>query len=486
MTIENSGDTINKLVPNQVGFWGLVFQGLGGIAPIGIMFALIGVADFTSGAMALAYLLGFGGALLAGNSLFWFSRKIANARGYYGYVNAGLGKYAGTFTAYSYIFYAASNAAGLILFYLVGFSGSLNQVFGTNLPWWVGIFFASSGLIVVFYGMYRGLKPSIRAMVVLGIAQVLVLTVISIIFMAHATDNTVKPFTPYVGWSDIFLGFVTGGYLAYGGYGSIISLGEETRTPNKTVGRAIIVILLIGAFSWIIASYASATAWGLSNMSSFVSSEIPTVILAKKYTGLAGTALMTLLYDIVIYTLLNNFLTSGSRVVYAMGRDKLLPESMAKIHPKYKAPIMGIIGITAITVLLAAVTTAVLIVDYGVPNGIIDSYIILGVLTTLLALLVHGLTNVSLVSSGLKKKFGKVSAQIGLTHLLLPVISLALTILAIYYAILGISFPFEAAPLVFVIFCVTLMVVMVVRKKKILDLKPIGESIEQVSSSGGE
>ena len=387
MDVENVGGIKATLPPNQIGFWGLVFQGLGGIAPIGILFALIGVANFTSGAMALAYLLGFGGALLAGNSLFWFSRRIANARGYYGYVNDGLGKYAGVFTSYFYVFYAAANAAGLILFYLVGFSGSLNQVFGTNFPWWIGIFYAASGLLVVFYGMYRGVKVSVKVMVVLGVIQVVVLTIISIIFLAHATDNNIKPFTPYVGWSNIFLGFVEGGYLAYGGYGSIVSLGEETKAPFKTVGRAIIVVMVIGAFCWILASYASATAWGLANMGTFVTSEIPTVILAKQYTGIIGTAVITLLYDIVIYTLLNNFMTSGSRVLFAMGRDGLLPKSMAKIHPKYKAPIWGIIGITLITVFLAAITTAILIIKYGVLNGIIDSYILLGVLTTLLALL---------------------------------------------------------------------------------------------------
>ena len=482
MTVENVGDIKATLAPNQIGFWGLVFQGLGGIAPIGIMFALIGVANFTSGAMALAYLLGFGGALLAGNSLFWFSRRIANARGYYGYVNDGLGKYAGTFTAYSYVFYAASNAAGLILFYLVGFSGSLNQVFGTNFPWWVGIFFAASGLIVVFYGMYRGLKPSVKVMIVLGVVQVAVLTIISIIFMAHATDNNLKPFTPYVGWSNIFLGFVTGSYLGYGGYGSIVSLGEETKAPHKTVGRAIIVVLVIGAFCWILASYASATAWGLANMGTFVSSEIPTVILAKRYTGIAGTAIMTILYDIVIYTLLNNFMTSGSRVLFAMGRDSLLPKSMAKIHPKYKAPIWGIIGITLITVFLAAVTTAILIIKYGVLNGIIDSYILLGVLTTLLALLVHGLTNVSLVSSSVKKKFGDISAKVSMTHFLLPIVSVVLTLLAVYYALLGISFPFEAAPLVFVIFVLVLVAVMALRRKKLTEMSEIGEYRESLSS----
>ncbi len=464
------------LVPNQVGFWGLVFQGLGGIAPIGIFFALIGTAEFVQGAMALVFLVGFVGVLMSANTLFWYSRKIANARGYYGYVKDGLGRHAATFTAYSYVLYAASNAAGLILFYLVGFSGSINLVFHTNFPWWAGIIFAGSGLAVVFYGMWSGLKPSIKAMIALGVLQMIVLTVISLIFIAKAPDNSVKPFAPYTGVSGLFLGFVTGGYLAYGGYGSIVSLGEETKAPNKTVGKALITILVIGAFAWVIASYATAVAWGLGNMKSFVTAEVPAAILTNRYIGVGATAIMTLLYDLVIYTLLNNFLTSGSRVVFAMGRDRLLPASLAKVNPKRGVPVAGIAVITGITILLAAVSTAVLVAMYGVPNGIIDSYIVLGILTTLLALLVHGMASLSIIWSGLRKRFGQLNAKRILLLVLIPIASIILTVAAIYYAVLGITFPFEAAPIVFVLFCIVLIVVLALRRDRIPALEAIGET----------
>lgn len=463
------------LIPNQVGFWGLVFQGLGGIAPIGIFFALIGTANFVQGAMALVFIVGFIGVLLSANTLYWYSRKIANARGYYGYVKDGLGNHAATFTAYSYVFYAASNAAGLILFYLVGFSGSINLVFNTNFPWWTGIIFAGMGLAVVFYGMWSGLKPSIRVMIALGLLQMAVLTVISIIFIVKAPDNSIKPFTPYTGISALFLGFVTGGYLAYGGYGSIISLGEETKAPNKTVGKALITILIIGAFAWILASYATAVAWGLGNMKSFVTAEVPAAILTNRYIGVGATAVMTLLYDIVIYTLLNNFLTSGSRVVYAMGRDNLLPASLSKVDPKRGVPVGGIVAITGITILLAGISTAILVTKYGVPNGIIDSYIVLGILTTLLALLVHGMASISIIWSGIKKRFGNLDGGKITLLIIVPLISVVLTIAAVYYAILGITFPFAAAPIIFALFCVVLVIALAIRRNKVPELLPIGE-----------
>ncbi len=159
-----------------------------------------------------------------------------------------------------------------------------------------------------------------------------------------------------------------------------------------------------------------------------------------------------------------------------MGRDRLLPASLAKVNPKRGVPVAGIAVITGITILLAAVSTAVLVAMYGVPNGIIDSYIVLGILTTLLALLVHGMASLSIIWSGLRKRFGQLNAKRILLLVLIPIASIILTVAAIYYAVLGITFPFEAAPIVFVLFCIVLIVVLALRRDRIPALEAIGET----------
>lgn len=469
----------NKLKSNQIGLFGLMFQGLGGIAPIGIFFALIGAAEFAYGAMALVFIVGLAGALLSANTVYQYSKHIASAKGYYGYVQHGLGKPISAFTSYTYVFYAAANAAGLILFYLFGFSSSINEVFNVNIPWWLGIFYIAIIMVVVAAGMYLGIKPSVKLMIILGLAQIIVLAVISTIFVAKAPDNSFKPFTPYVGASGIFLGFTAIGYLGYSGYGTILSLGEEAKLPRHNIKLAIIGIFILSAFSWIYAAYATTVAWGISDMSSFVSATVPAVILSSKYVGLFGTAVMVLLYDIVAYTLINAFLTSGSRVIFAMGRDNLLHKRFSRVSEKRGSPTMGIATILGITVIMAIITTIVLATKYGLTTGIVDAYIFLGVLTTLAALSVHGITSISLMFSGKSKKLGSINLMKYFTWFIIPAGSIILTLIALYYSLLGIAFPFEAAPIIFVIFWVVLGVYMYVKRETISkEMEDISEYTE--------
>lgn len=465
----------NKLKTNQIGLFGLMFQGLGGIAPIGIFFALIGAAEFAYGAMALVFVVGLAGALLSANTVYQYSKYIASAKGYYGYVQHGLGKPMSAFTSYTYVFYAAANAAGLILFYLFGFSSSINEVFNVSIPWWVGIFYIAAIMAVVAGGMYLGIKPSVKLMIILGIAQILVLAVISTVFIAKAPDNSFKPFTPYVGASGIFLGFTAIGYLGYSGYGTILSLGEEAKLPKHNIKIAIIGIFILSAFSWIYAAYATTVAWGITNMDSFVSATVPAVILSSKYVGLFGTAVMVLLYDVVAYTLINAFLTSGSRVIFAMGRDNLLNKRFSKVNAKRGVPTMGVATILTITVIMALITTLLLGAFYGVTTGIVDAYIFLGVLTTLAALSVHGITSISLIFSGKGHKLGKIRFLQYFTWFIIPAGSILLTLIALYYSLLGIAFPFEAAPIVYIVFWILLVIFMYKKRST------ISKDMEEVS-----
>src|SRR5699024_1625073 len=44
-----------------------------------------------------------------------------------------------------------------------------------------------------------------------------------------------------------------------------------------------------------------------------------------------------------IFTGLNGFIMAGSRLVFAMGRAKILPSVFEKVHPKYKTPHIAVI-----------------------------------------------------------------------------------------------------------------------------------------------
>lgn len=54
-----------------------------------------------------------------------------------------------------------------------------------------------------------------------------------------------------------------------------------------------------------------------------------------------------------ILTSWNAFMIGGSRAIYAMAKDNMLPKALGKIHPKYKSPYNALILITVVAVISA-------------------------------------------------------------------------------------------------------------------------------------
>jgi amino acid transporter len=103
-------EKMNILNKNSVSTSGLIFQGMGQLSPIGIFGgSILGAAAFALGATPLSFIIGLLASLLAGNSIYQYSKKMASARGYYGYVGNGMGKVAGGYISYLYVFYQLAN-----------------------------------------------------------------------------------------------------------------------------------------------------------------------------------------------------------------------------------------------------------------------------------------------------------------------------------------------------------------------------------------
>ncbi|WP_231603366.1 APC family permease [Bacillus sp. FJAT-27231] len=160
--------------------------------------------------------------------------------------------------------------------------------------------------------------------------------------------------------------------LAYIGFDGITALAEDAQVSGKTVGRAAIITcvissLLIGIqvyFASVIQSqvgkikhidtafYDIAAVVGGSSLA-----VITTVILVVTgtATALAGQA-------------------SGSRVLFSMGRDGVLPAFFAQLHPKYKTPVYSVFLLAVlgyVGALMIPISVFFLIVVFGAIVGFI-------------------------------------------------------------------------------------------------------------------
>lgn len=463
------GEDENNLKKNQIGLFGLVFLSMGSLGAVAIFSsAVLGAASAALGETSLSFVIGMLIALLAANTILQYSKRVHGSSGYYGYVRDGLGKHMSVFTAYLYVFYAIFNISFLVMVYAWTFSGSVNLVLGSSIPNWAGYLFVAIVLVFSYLFVYMGLKPSVLFLAILGIVSVGIVVVVSLLLMTHIPHQSALPFEiqKSPGVTGLFLGVVTGSYLSYAGYGTVVSLGQEAKTPHKTIGLATIIVLLIAGGYYAIGTYSETTLWGLSNISALAASGYPGAILAQKYINSASATFIIFLYNFIMFTPIIAFFTSVSRVMHSMSIEKLIPESYSKLRRgvPVRSLTFSFIMVSLISLILGGAFTA----KYGFSNGLFDAWLIAVTTTTIAALLVHTLTNIALVNSSVRLKIKKI-----LSHFIFPAGSTIFILVVLYYSLAGLSFPLILAPIFVLVFILAASLMVFARRKSITELAEV-------------
>jgi amino acid transporter len=149
------------------------------------------------------------------------------------------------------------------------------------------------------------------------------------------------------------------------GFDAVSTLTEEARDPRRTIPRAIMLITLIGGLIFVGVSYFVQIAHPSFQFDSvdsaayeiarniggdlFVSIFLIGLIVGQFASGLSAQA-------------------SGSRLLYAMGRDGVLPKSFfGTLHERFGTPINSILlcAVVALLALKLDVTTSTSFINFG-------------------------------------------------------------------------------------------------------------------------
>ena len=143
--------------------------------------------------------------------------------------------------------------------------------------------------------------------------------------------------------------------IAYTGIETMSQMAEETRHPEKTVPKALImmivtVLVIFAGISLVSLSAMSpaelATDWArdpVAGIAAHLPLEVLSTILKPLIAILAGTILL-------IAT--NAGLIGISRLAFSMGSHKLVPPILSRVHPRFKTPYMAIIIFSIAAILL--------------------------------------------------------------------------------------------------------------------------------------
>ena len=272
-----------------------------------------------------------------------------------------------------------AQVAGQYVFLLFGAKGiGSNATSGWVLL--VGLIWIAS----MTYICYRGIEVSARFQrVLLGVELVMLLVFSLTALIRVGTGNhPAGSIAPAWSWLNPmqggFTGFVSGIILMlfiYWGWDTAVAVNEETKDPSKTPGRAAIlstVILLVTYVLVILAAQSFAgvgtTGIGLGNANN--TSDVISVLGDAVFGGSGiGVFLARLLVLMVLTSAAASTQTTilpTARTTLSMATYRAIPQSFAKIHPRYLTP-------TVSTIVMGVVSAVLYVIMNYISGGFVIS-----------------------------------------------------------------------------------------------------------------
>lgn len=295
------------------------------------------------------------------------------------------GKMAGAFpvagSAYTYTRKAIDGRVG----FLVGWAVLLDYFFLPMVIWLIGGAYLNAQFpgvpswvwIAMFIGITTtlnivGIKAAARANFLLMAMQVLVLGFFLLLCVLHVIDVDgaagLVSGQPFVNNATTMSGVAAGAAIAaysFLGFDAVTTLTEETVNPKKTMPRAILLITIIGGGIFIIASYVTQLAAPGATFDDPASAafEIATTVGGEVFSAffLAGLVIAQFASGLAAQA-------SGSRLLFAMGRDNVFPRRIfGYIHPRFRTPAINIAltGAIGLLALFLDVATSTSFINFG-------------------------------------------------------------------------------------------------------------------------
>jgi basic amino acid/polyamine antiporter, APA family len=209
-------------------------------------------------------------------------------------------------------------------------TGPLNPAEGTylNLP-------AIIIVLLLAFLLTFGIKESNRLNKIMVFVKITVIVLFIAVGAFYVKYDNWQPLLPF-GWD----GVVTGAalvFFAYLGFDAVSSAAEEVKNPQKTmpigiIGSLLICTTLYVAVSLVLTGMVSYTKLNVSDPVSFAMGLVNQNWIAG-FISLGAIAGMMTVILVLLY--------GGTRLLFALGRDQLLPKRMGQLRGKGKSPVFS-------------------------------------------------------------------------------------------------------------------------------------------------
>jgi len=324
----------------------LVLFGLVYMVPLTVFTTYGIVTEMTGGRVAVSYVITLVAMLFTARSYARMSVAYPYAGSAYVYTQRSFGGAVGFLAGWSlmldYLFLPMIN-------YLV--IGIYLEAAFPAVPAWV---FVLASIAIVTVLNVIGIVSVARANVVIIAVQAVFIGAFVVFGLASLSGQQVDPLAPFIGDGTVEgPGVLFAGAavlcLSFLGFDSVSTLAEEAKEPTRSVPRAIMITTVAAGVIFIGLSYLAQLVFP-SNAFTDVDSaaldvmqtaggEFLAVFFTAAYVaGAAGSALTSQ--------------ASVSRIIYAMGRDGVLPTRVfGRLSARFKTPVVAVLCVSAVSLL---------------------------------------------------------------------------------------------------------------------------------------
>ncbi|GJF08047.1 amino acid permease [Mycolicibacterium cyprinidarum] len=347
----------------SIGTFQLTMFGVGATVGTGIFFVLAEAVPEAGPAVIISFVIAGVAAGLSAICYAEMASAVPVSGSSYSYAYTTLGE-----------FVAMGIGACLLLEYgvsisavAVGWSGYVNKLldnlFGVQVPQllsaapWddgAGLVNLPAVLLIVMCAalLIRGASESAvvnTIMVAIKLGVLLLFVVIAL--TAYNADH-------FAGFWDAGLSGITlaasGIFFSYIGLDAVSTAGDEVKDPQKTMPRAILAALIIVTSFYVLVAFA---ALGSQPTAEFGSEEQSTAGLAVILENITGSTWASTILAagavISIFSVALVVMYGQTRILFAMGRDGLLPSLFAKVNPRTMTPVNNTVIVAVVCSLLA-------------------------------------------------------------------------------------------------------------------------------------
>lgn len=333
---------MNQQVPGvplrrELGLFEVTLSGVGIILGAGV-YVLIGqAAGLCGNAVWLAFFLAAVMALLTGLSYAELSSLFPRAGAEYDYVKNAFNAHAAFVTGWL-VFLSGILAASTVA---LGFGGYFEAL--TGVPVLISALLLLLALTVV---LALGIRETVRVAVVSAIIEAAGLVIIIAIGLPRL--GTVSYWDLPQGFLGLFAatGLI---FFAFQGFESMVKFSEETKNPESTVPKALILALIISLVLYILValSAVSVAGWQALAASAAPFSDIVSATLGPDWAVIISIIALFATANTVLMSLY-----ASTRLLYGMAGSSSLPAALAWIHPGRQTPWTAILVCGALSVVL--------------------------------------------------------------------------------------------------------------------------------------